>query len=83
MEKVMNLSYKGMAMVEVGKVRLIEKTKSIVLKKKDGGKGVLEESGLMLVAFAFLAIFLAAGNETIKDFMSKITSKGSSFMGGI
>lgn len=77
MKKIMNLSYKGMAIANIAKERLIE----TLLKKKDGGKNVLEDNGLLVIGFVFMGLLLTFGGDWLKDLYAKITAKSSSWMG--
>jgi len=83
MEKVKDVIYKGMAMVDIGQGIVMEKVKPIFLKKNDGAKGVLEEYGLTLICFVFLGIFLVFGEEIGEKIKTAISTKISSFLGGV
>ncbi len=81
MEKVKNLSYRGMAIAHIGKENLIERAKSSLLKKKDGAKTVLEDNALLLLGVAFVGLMFVFGDEFLKDLFAKIKTKSGSWMG--
>lgn len=81
MEKIKNLSYRGMVIAHIGKENLIERVKSSLLKKKDGAKTVLEDNALLFVAVVFIGLTVAFGKPYLEDLFSKISTKSGSWMG--
>ena len=70
-----NLGCKGMIFLGNAKERVRRKAKSMVLKKKEGAKGILEEKGLLIVGVVLLFIFRDVAIDLIQTLATFVGDK--------
>lgn len=70
-----NLGCKGMIFLGNAKERVRSKAKSMVLKKKEGAKGILEEKGLLIVGVVLLFIFRDVAIDLIQTLATFVGDK--------
>ena len=70
-----NLGCKGMIFLGNAKERVRRKAKSMVLKKKEGAKGILEENGLLIVGVVLLFIFRDVAIDLIQTLATFVGDK--------
>ena len=78
-----NLGCKGMIFLGNAKERVRSKAKSMVLKKKEGAKGILEEKGLLIVGVVLLFIFRDVAIDLIQTLATFVGDKVKSLFSGI